>query len=393
MSQKQEHPTRVIITLPVLLVGGTEVQTLHQVRVLAVAGYDVTICCFYENDEAMCAEMVAAGAEVVLLGAQRSEGLASLLRQLVQWFRQQDPDIVHVQYMAPGFIPVIAARLAGVRTVFATVHQPGRTYGWKAHLLLRTAARLCTAFFCNSLAVEHSWFGDATLFDPQRARSRRHWTIYNAVDVEKISSVVAATDCTALRVELALGDRPVIGCIGRLRSEKGQGVLIEAMTEVVRVFPDAVLMMVGDGPDRGKLENQSKSLGLTNNIRFLGQQSPEDVYRLLAIMNVVSVPSLFEGFGLVAAEAMAAARPVVASKVDGLLDVVTDEETGLLVDPSNPGALADAIMRLLRPNSKELQSMGKKGFEKAKDMFSMQCYSKAVLFAYTQVADKYRQKP
>ncbi len=371
-----------IIIIPVLLVGGTEMQTLQQIRVLVDGGYRVTLCCFYEYDERMRAEMEKTGATVVFFGENPSSGLWSLLQHLVIFFWQERPDIVHVQYIAPGFIPVLAARLAGVRTVFATVHQPGRTYGWKAHLLLRTASRLCTAFFCNSLAVEQSWFGDAAPFDRQRITSRRHWTIYNAVNVEKIASLAASDDRSSLHSQLGLGAGPVIGCVGRLRHEKGQAVLLDSMSVVIREFPVATLLMVGDGPDRTRLEQRAKNLGIANNVIWLGAKDTDDVFRLLGVMDVVVVPSKYEGFGLVAAEAMAASVPVVATCVDGLKEVVEDGISGYLVAFGDSKGLATKIVEFLRDPDKA-RRFGRSGNLRVKEYYSYEKYKNRILSLYS----------
>lgn len=379
----QANQKRVVVTLPVLLVGGTEVQTLQQVRVLVDAGYRVTACCFFQYADVMCAEMEKTGAQVVLLGADRSAGLWSLLRRLVAFFRQERPDIVHVQYMAPGFIPVLAARLAGVRTVFATVHQPGRPYGRKSKFLLRTAARLCTAFFCNSRAVEESWFGDSALIDPSKLATRHHWTIYNAVDIDKIAVMANAVDVPALRNQFGLGAGPVIGCVGRLRNEKGQALLLEAFAELVKLYSEVRLLMVGDGPDCGLLEMVARSLGIAEKVIWLGARPSNEVFRLYGIMDILAVPSQFEGFGLTAAEAMAVGLPVVASHIDGLAEVVADKETGLLVSPGDSAAMATALDRLLN-EPETAHAMGRSGLERVQRMFSLQRYADATLAAYRQ---------
>ncbi len=374
---------QVVVTLPVLLVGGTEMQTLQQVSVLVQGDYAVTLVCFYEYDETMRARMAAIGANVVLLGMQRSQGLIALLRRLISLFRRERPDIVHVQYIAPGFIPVLAARLARVKTVFATVHQPGRTYGWKAHLLLRSAARLCTVFFCNSRAVEESWFGYSFLFEPGKVSNRRHYTIYNMVDVEKIAAKAVGAEVSALRKNFGLGSGKVIGCVGRLRSEKGQVWLIEAFAEVIKRHSDVSLLVVGDGPDRKALEMIAKRLGIAEKVIWLGARSSDEVFSLYGLMNILVVPSLFEGFGLTAAEAMAAGLPVVATRVDGLSEVVADKETGLLVTPGDSVVLAEALDKLLN-EPETARTMGLRGLERVQRMFSLQRYADATLTAYRQ---------
>ena len=371
----------VIIAIPVLLVGGTEVQTLSVVRVLIEAGYHVTVCCYHEFNSDVVSQFKQTGAKVVILNVPRRDGLLSLLLRLRKFFIEEQPDIVHIQYIAPGLIPILAARLARVPTVFATLHQPGRTYGWKPKLLLRCAARLCTAFFCNSLEVERSWFGNATLFVPQHKHLYRHCTIYNAVDVERISRIATETGRPALRAILGLGIQPVVGVVGRLRWEKGQSILLEAMGEVVRQIPSALLLVVGDGPDREVLQRQALQLGITDNVHWMGCQSAEEVFRLYSIMDVVAVPSIFEGFGLVAAEAMAAGLPVVGSAVDGLAEVIVDHETGRLVSPQDAGALAAALIALLE-SPETAAEMGRKGRQRVEEHFSLKRFSESTLAAY-----------
>jgi len=371
-----------MIAIPVLLVGGTELQTITLVSVLTSADYRVTICCYYQYTDEMVKRFEAAGAEVLLMKYERAKGLWHLANGLINLFKQLKPDIVHVQYVAPGFVPVVAARLAGVKTIFATVHQPGRTYGRKAKFLLRSAARMCTAFFCNSRSVEESWFGNSARFNPQSVNgSRRHWTIYNAVDTEQISQVVAETDRQTLRTSMGLGERPVIGCVARLRWEKGQTFLLEAMAEVIISVPEAMLIMVGDGPGREMLRKRAEDLKLDNHVKWLGQKNPEEVDQLYSIMDVVAVPSLFEGFGLSAAEAMAAGRPVVASSVDGLNEIVEQGVTGYLVPANDKSALATRLTELLC-NHSAARSMGIQGQKRVKKYFSSDVFAKAICAAY-----------
>ncbi|MFZ3137364.1 MAG: glycosyltransferase family 4 protein [Thermodesulfovibrionales bacterium] len=372
----------VLIAIPVLLIGGTERQTLTLASVLLSAGYKVTVCCYYESDVSMVSAMRKTGAEVLVLDLKRADGLFSLLSKLKTLWREIQPEIVHVQYIAPGLIPVVAAKLAGIKTVFATVHQPGRVYGWKEKTLLRIAARLCTAFFCNSRAVEESWFGDSEIFNPGEInRGRKHFTIYNGIDFDHIEKIGKQVDSEKLRNDLGIDNKPVIGVVGRLRWEKGQDILLDAMPEVIRVMPNTILLVVGDGPDRMSLELRAKSLGLANNILWLGQKNPEEVYQLYCIMDVVAIPSHFEGFGLTAAEAMAAGRPVVGSRVDGLTEVIENDVTGVLISTGDSVALASALTDLLSDRDKA-REMGQKGRKRAGELFSIERFQKSILVAY-----------
>ncbi|MGC8724669.1 MAG: glycosyltransferase family 4 protein [Acidobacteriota bacterium] len=368
--------TRALILTPVLLLGGTERHTQLLARVLCAAGHDVEVVCYYEHAPAMVTGVQAAGARVTLLNLRRREGLLRLLRVLKALIRKARPDVVHVEYVAPGFVPVLAARLAGARRLFATVHQPATPYGWKARLLLRTAARLCTAFFCVSQAVERSWFGDSEVWTAGRdVHSRRHWTLYTGVDVEAVSKR-AAQECPALRAKLGLAERPVVGVVGRLRREKGQDILLDAMAEVVKEVPEARLLVVGDGPDREAFQAQARRLGLEGAVVWAGPAAPEAVHAYYGAMDVLAVPSRFEGFGLVAVEGLAAGLPVAASDVEGLREILEGMPGGKLVPAGDASALVKAIIELLQ-DPKARAKFGAQGKAEVARRFSMEAFAVA----------------
>ncbi len=139
---------------------------------------------------------------------------------------------------------------------------------------------------------------------------------------------------------------PLIGRIARLQPEKGMEVFLTAAARVLPLFPGARFLVVGDGPLRGELEALARSLGLKEHAHFLGFRS--DVPALMKLLDVLVVSSLSDGAPLVVLEAMEAEVPVVASAVGGVPDQIRHEEEGLLVPPSDPAALGDALLRLLR---------------------------------------------
>lgn len=375
---------KVVITLPVLLTGGTEFQTMSLVKVLAGAGYDVTVCCFYDYEQSMVDAMGQSGARVELLKLNREDGLLVLLKNLVSYFGKAKPDICHVQYMAPGFIPVAAARMARVPVVFATVHQPGHPYGKKAHFLLRLAARLCTQFICISRSVESSWFGSSDIFDAHAQKNGLgHCTIFNAVDLKAIVAASESSDKSEIRNLYGIGSGLIIGCVARLRVEKGQKILIEAFAEVVKTIPTVQLLMIGEGPDKSELLRLTEVFGVSQNVIWLGRQDQADVYKLYGVMDVVVVPSLFEGFGLTAAEAMAAGLPVIASDIDGLAEVVQDGETGFLFPASNSPALSVSLRQMLN-NQQLAKQFGKNGQERVRKHFMLEQFSESMLALYGQ---------
>ena len=136
-------------------------------------------------------------------------------------------------------------------------------------------------------------------------------------------------------------DGPVLGALGRLDFQKGFDVMLRALVDV----PEARLVVVGDGPERAALERLAKELALAERVRFEGWR--EDARRYLTTFDVFVLPSRFEGFPLAIVEAMLARLPVVAANVGSVAEAVADGETGVLVPPEDPAALASAVRRVL----------------------------------------------
>ena len=156
-------------------------------------------------------------------------------------------------------------------------------------------------------------------------------------------------------------------CIGRLIPIKGHLVLLRALAQARAHVPDIVLEIAGRGPLEPALKAYARELGLADAVRFLGFVSP--VQRAIEDSAIVVVPSLGEGFGMVALEAMERARPVIASAVGGLPEIVADDQTGLVVPSVDADALADAIVALAG-NLSRAAAMGNAGRERALAQFT-----------------------
>jgi glycosyltransferase involved in cell wall biosynthesis len=342
---------KVLIAIPCLLRGGTEMQTLLLVRALTELRYNVEICCYFEFDELIVNEFKAAGAKVELLGWPRSIGTVAFIRTLAKIFRDKSPDVVHVQYMAPGLLPILAARLAHIKFVVATVHQPGTPHGLKNRLLLRFGAQLTNCFICVSEAAEKSWFGNSYLLDPKQPEKiygRQHLTIPNAVDIDGIDKTLITRLPKAVETAARLEGKMIVGTVARLSQEKGIDILIRAFAELHKAISNAHLLIVGDGNQSTDLKSLANRLGISYAITWTGQLSWHEAMGYLGLMDVVVVPSRFEGFGLTAVEAMACSKPVVASRVDGLAEIINDGVTGILVPSEQPSHLASSLITLLK---------------------------------------------
>lgn len=165
---------------------------------------------------------------------------------------------------------------------------------------------------------------------------------------------VSTEDVRRLRSELAIAaDEPILLSVGRLRHQKGHEVLLRAMPEVLKEFPRAQLLIAGDGVLRQELEAQAAALNVYANVKFLGMR--KDVPILLSLADVFVFPSRFEGMPNAVLEAMSMGRPVIATSVQGVDELIQDEVNGLLVPMEDSAALSQAILCLLSDPAKRQQ--------------------------------------
>src|SRR3989338_8392612 len=189
-----------------------------------------------------------------------------------------------------------------------------------------------------------------------RVEDARNFLITNGVDCEEFQPVPGEQK-KKLRSQYGLKDEPTIGIIARLSSVKGHAILIEAMTKVVAQIPSVKLLIVGEGKIERKLRQLVEELNLKRNIFFYPVVNK--TAEVLSLLDVFVFPSLQEGLGLSLMEAQAAGFPVVASNVGGIPHLIEHGQTGLLVNPNDVSALAEAIIYVLN-NRQEALRMGKK---------------------------------
>ena len=372
----------ITIAIPCLLNGGTEFQTLHLVRTLVFLQQKVTVLVYFETDKEMINAFEAAGAKVHCFNWSRSIGTFSFIRQLAKHLRSLKPKVVHIQYMAPGALPILAAKLVGVKRVIATVHQPHTPqHGWKAKIIIRLVARWCNPFLAVSQNAERSWFGSAQLLDISKpiASQPRHLTLYNCIDVNRINSIT----------KLPESDLPeglnthelVIGTVGRMRHEKGIDLLITAFDKISKVNDKVQLLLVGDGPDLSTYKNQVENRNIREKVFFYGSADWEKAMQLMQLMDIVVVPSRFEGFGLTAAEAMAMGKPLIVADNFGLTELVDHHENGLIFETNNVSHLAASILELMQ-SDKLQEELGIKAKLKAQEKFDIPVFRQGIKFLY-----------
>jgi len=206
-----------------------------------------------------------------------------------------------------------------------SVHQRVRQY-LKKHVNL---------FIANSQFTKNYW--RALLDIPEQDIA----VFYNTLDPVSTSPLDIRT---ALSIDSSV--HSVIGCVGNLVDGKGQQFLIRSFNIVFRHNPSTVLLLVGDGPQRSQLEELSKQLGIDRAVIFTGYDTR--AREIIAAVDVLVLPSETETFGRVLLEAMAVRTPIIATRVGGVPEVITNEENGLLVEYGDEQSLASAILRVIQ---------------------------------------------
>jgi glycosyltransferase involved in cell wall biosynthesis len=200
--------------------------------------------------------------------------------------------------------------------------------------------------------------------------------VQNGISIERFERRSSSYE---IRNELGItGKDPVIGTVGRISEEKGHRILLDVARDIIEQHPGALFLIVGDGPLRGRLEEQYSS----SSIIFTGVRN--DVPELLQCMDIFALPSFTEGLPIALLEAMASGIPVIASRVGSIPIVVEDGATGLLIDPGNQTGLKQAIRHLL-DNKIEAAKMAKNGQRSVVNRFSSKKMAEEYLGIYKSV--------
>lgn len=214
---------------------------------------------------------------------------------------------------------------------------------------------------------------------------RRLLTLYSALDMTRVPQ---QEDGRRRGRRFGIPDDvPLIGTVANLFPRKGYEVILKALPKILTSCPTMQYVLIGQGGSgyERTLRSLVRTLGLENNVRFVGFQ--KEVYSCLAAMDIYVHPALMEGFGIAMLEAMAMEKPIVASRVGGIPEVVEDGVTGLLVPPGDPSALALALMRLLEePHTRE--RMGRAGRERLETHFTAEQIMSTLRTLYAEISTR-----
>jgi glycosyltransferase involved in cell wall biosynthesis len=299
------------------------------------------------------------------------------LDRLASFMRRVRPDVVNPHLFRSTAVAAPIARAVGIQAVVETYH--GRE-AWRQGALRGSflADRLVARLVTRVIAVSR---GAADfLVHGKGYPADKIVVIPNGRDLRQF---VRGEHRDAVRKELGI-DRgaPVVGVVGRLETQKGHVFLLDAWPEVTCAYPDARLVLIGDGSLRDSLAEQVRRLGVAESVIFTGFRA--DIPRILDAIDVVALPSLHEGMPLTVIEAAAAGRPVVATAVDGTPEVVRDGQTGYLVPAADPAALARAVLAVLGDPAGAAR-MGEEACRWARERFDIDAHVEATARVYREV--------
>ena len=274
------------------------------------------------------------------------KGLGDLsgMKNLIENLKELRPAVFHAQLVSNlrCTCGIICAKLAGIRAILATQHS-------YQEIRARRIYRLYTLIFYQKLI---SIFVDYYIAVSYKLAERLKKNVISENKVKVVQNSVNVEDFRhnddgdLLKSELKnIGDKGVVLTVARIDKLKGHKYLIEAAPLV----PDTIFLLAGDGPERAAMEKKARDLKVADRVVFLGQRN--NIPELLNACDFFVLPSLLEGLPLSVLEAMSASKPVIATDIDGINEIIIDGENGLLVPPADSKALAEKIKLLLSDKS------------------------------------------
>ncbi|HEX7976998.1 MAG TPA: glycosyltransferase, partial [Gemmatimonadaceae bacterium] len=333
-------PIRVVYCIDNMKVGGTELNAVRTAERLDRSRFALSVVCIH-TDGPLMARYQDAGIPVhplpmtSLLGPQA----AGQALKLIRLFRREQTDIVHSHDAYTSVFATMCARMAGVRGVIAS-----RRSWHSPHLQGRILRANRFAYRFADRVVGNSPSVSGLVESEGGVPASRIVTIPNFLDPQSFDPLTDASRRSLLDQLGVPADAFVVGIVARLSVVKDHATMLRALVELLPEIPNLHCVLVGEGPERGPIEALARELRIEGRVHLAGERP--QIPNLHGLFDVSVLCSTTEAFPNSVLEAMAAARPVVATDVGGTPDAVRQGTTGLLVPPSDPSRLAGAIARL-----------------------------------------------
>ncbi|MCG3118941.1 MAG: N-acetyl-alpha-D-glucosaminyl L-malate synthase [bacterium] len=347
---------RILFINSIQMFGGGEIWMLRALRALQERGHRVWLCCRPETEIGKRARAQNIPVEFVEFSGDFNP---RTIFQLARLMRREQIEVVLTNMDKELRLGGLAAKLAGVPVV---IPRRGIDYPLKNRWRYRFAYNaLATRIIANSLATKRALLHNAPWLAPERIE-----VIYNGIDAQPFAQPSARD----LRKEWGIRpEEPLLGFVGQLDERKGIRVLLAAWRQIKQEFPQTRLVLVGQGPLREMIEREIKEHGWENAVLLAG--FVDDVVAVMQAIDILLLPSLWEGFGIVLIEAMAAGKPAISTDTSSMPEIIVEGRTGYLVPPADAAALAHRTLALLQ-NSALREQLGCAARERVAAMFTQE---------------------
>lgn len=321
--------------------------------------------------------------KLIPLNLKRRANPKTLFR-LVKIIKENKIDIIHSQGARTDFYSRLAARLLKSKVrVVSTIAMPVKGYDVGVFrkgvycFFDRFSERYVDRFIVISEALKKA------LIDNHKIPSQKIIKIYNGIELKEYRPDDSDYSFMKIRKEYGIDkDKFLIGAIGRIVWQKGFEYLIDAVPRVTKQIAEAKYLIVGEGPLKDSLRAKSRKLDIEDKIIFAGFKS--NIKEILSSIDILVIPSVREGFPMITLEAMAMAKPIIASDIDGIREQIDHNKDGLLIPPEDPGAMAEAIISLL-DNKEKAKELGLSAKKKVEEKFSVEEMVKKTKAVYEEL--------
>lgn len=353
----------ILFLLLSLNVGGTEKHIYDLVLNLKKEKFNPMVCCLYDLGSIGVRLVNNTKGVKIYHNLIRNKWDIAGIWKLIGILRNEN---IHILYTINSpltqFWGTILVKFTGVAALVTRVAATKPTFHGKRRKIIN---KLMLRFVDKIIAQANShkeYLISHEDFQPWKVE-----VIYNGVELENFKRPV---DMFGMRRALDVpADALIIGIVARLMPEKGHLIFLRAARKIINVFPQSHFLIAGDGKEKERLEKTTLELGIQSNVHFLG--TIENIPQVVSLFNVAILTSSLETFSNAVLEYMAASKPVVATNVGSMSELVIDGETGFLIPLSDSDTLANAILRLLKDWSLA-KKMGEAGREKIKEKFTIQ---------------------
>lgn len=345
----------IIFATSITIMGGGEVWMLRTLSELQKNGHQVSLLCRDDSEIKKIAQENGINAIALNFGGELNP---FTILKLVRLFIKKNVDIILTNMEKETRLCGIASKISSKGKL---INRRGIDLPIKNNFRNKiTYKKLTEKIITNSLATKNSLLKNIDWLNENKID-----VVYNGINIHEYSE----SNTKNLKEELKINqESKVIGFVGRLSPQKGIEYLVEAYAKIAEVYKDTYLLIVGEGELKEYCVTEFRKLNLTDKVIFTGFR--KDIPNVMRTIDILVLPSLWEGFGIVLVEAMAAQKPCVASRISSIPEIVINGKTGILVDAKNSDALASALSTLLSDEEKR-KVMGKNGQKLVDEKFSM----------------------